>query len=277
MTLRLPHLFQLVPFPSQHVPPLVNLPHGLSLRLANFLEDSRSHHPTLDTDALLAPLLHLPADSLLDRQHKLHIPLSDQRDGFTAAARTRRTTDTVHVVVRVAGHIVVDDQADGGDVETTRGDVRGNEDAGRGGAEAGEVGVTLGLRQETVQGGDAVGEAAEHALEQVGRLGVVAEDDGGSGGVAFGGEEDVQEGFAVRQRHLEVGLFERGGDGALILRGDLGNEDGRLVGGSGHVLQGADFGGYCRGEEESLPLAGGRQCGEARFDVGEHAARPAGE
>lgn len=198
MTLRLPHLFQLVPFATQHVAPLVNLHHGLSLRLANFLEGTGSHQATLDTDALLAPLLHLPADALLDRQHKLHIPLSDQRDGLAAAARTRRTTDTVHVVVRVAGHIVVDDQADGRDIETTRGDVRGDEDAGRGGAEAGEVGVPLGLGKETMQGGDAVGEAAEHALEQVGGLGVIAEDDGRFGGVALGGEEDVQEGFAMR-------------------------------------------------------------------------------
>lgn len=82
------------------------------------------------------------------------------------------------VVVRVPRDVEVNHQFDGGDIKTTRGDVRRDKDARRGGAEAGEVRGTLRLREEGVEGGDAVGEAAEGSFEEVRGGGAVAEDDG---------------------------------------------------------------------------------------------------
>lgn len=82
---------------------------------------------------------------------------------------------------------MVNHQQDGGDVKTAGGDVRCDEDAGGRGAEAGEVGGSFGLREEAVEGGDAVGEAAEGAFQEVGGGGAVAEDDGWFGGVCFCG------------------------------------------------------------------------------------------
>ena len=247
-TLYLPNLLQLIPLPPQHIPPLLNLPKSLPLRLPNFLQHTRAHNPRLNIHPFLSPLLHLPTHALLNRQHKLHIALPNQRHRITAPARTRRPSNTVHVVIRIARDVEVDDQRDGGDIETTRGDVRGDEDAGCGRAEAGEVGGSLGLREETVQGCDAVGETAEGAFEEVGGVGAVAEDDGWFGGVDFGGEEDVEEGFAVGHGDFEVGLVEGWGDGAFCFCGDFCHEDGWFVGGSGHGLQHAHFGGDRRGE-----------------------------
>lgn len=93
----------------------------------------------------------------------------------------------MHVVVRIPGHVEVHHETDGGDIKTTTGDVGGDKEAGGGGAEAGEVGRAFGLWQQAVEGGDSVGETAEGAFEEVGGFGVVAEDDGGFGGVGGGG------------------------------------------------------------------------------------------
>lgn len=119
----------------------------------------------------------------------------------------------MHVVVRVARHVVVDDELDVRDVEAAAGDVGGDEDAGGAGAEAREVGGAFGLREEGVQGGGAVVEGVEEAREEGGGLGAVGEDDGGFGGVEGGQEEGVQVGFAGLDGDLEVGLVEGWGDG----------------------------------------------------------------
>ena len=96
------------------------------------------------------------------------------------------------IVVRITRHVVVDHQLDGRDVESARGDVRGDEDPGCGGAEAGEVRCALGLRKLGVEGGDAVVESTEQAFEDVGCCGAVAEDDDGFLGSVLGCEkEDV--------------------------------------------------------------------------------------
>ena len=55
----------------------------------------------------------------------------EQRVGRARAVLTARTSDSVDVVLRVVGVVVVDDELDVVDVETSGSDVRGDED-GRG-------------------------------------------------------------------------------------------------------------------------------------------------
>ncbi|RMZ09757.1 hypothetical protein D0860_04082, partial [Hortaea werneckii] len=104
-----------------------------------------AEHARLHIHTLLDILVHGSADALLDRMHELDVALADEGDGGAVAAGTGGSTHAVDVVVRVAGEVVVDDEADGGDVETAGGDVGGDEDAGGAGAEAREVVGAVGM------------------------------------------------------------------------------------------------------------------------------------
>eukprot|EP00756_Hemistasia_phaeocysticola_P022677 Hpha_TRINITY_DN15848_c4_g19::TRINITY_DN15848_c4_g19_i1::g.189047::m.189047 len=91
--------------------------------------------------------------------------------GVTDVTRTTSATDTVDVVLHALGEVVVDHSRQPTDVETTLGDVGGDEDRGLGTAEDGKRVVTLLLRLVTVDGQRAdalrlqeVGEAVDTVL-----------------------------------------------------------------------------------------------------------------
>ena len=82
------------------------------------------HAIAQERDFLLVnrPQLHLLPDDLLDAQHKLDVVLRNERDRLAGAPRTRCTPDAVDVVFGVCGDVVVDDDVNRGDIETS--DVR---------------------------------------------------------------------------------------------------------------------------------------------------------
>ncbi|RUP24982.1 hypothetical protein BC936DRAFT_138866 [Jimgerdemannia flammicorona] len=65
------------------------------------------------------PILTVRTRPRLDVLHQLHVALGHNRHGLAAAARPRRTTDTVDVVRGIARNVVVEDQLNGRNVETT--------------------------------------------------------------------------------------------------------------------------------------------------------------
>ncbi|KAI6772359.1 hypothetical protein HG530_003317 [Fusarium avenaceum] len=93
---------------ATNFPSFLHLQESLALLLRHNLERI-ANHTSLKVDALLLPGLHVTANTLLDHQGQLHVTLSHKTDGLTLASRTGGTTDTVDVVIRVAGKIVVDD------------------------------------------------------------------------------------------------------------------------------------------------------------------------
>ena len=64
-------------------------------------------------------LLDLSAVELLDFSHHAHILGGDEVDGNTLSSETTTTTDTVDVVLTVGGKIVVDDQGNLLNIDTT--------------------------------------------------------------------------------------------------------------------------------------------------------------
>lgn len=87
----------------------------------------------------------------------------------------------------------------------------------------------------------------------------------------------MEKGFAVGEGDLNVCLFEGRWDRIFSFGGDFGDEYGWLSVGLGHGFQRADFWGERCCEEEGLAFAGGREGGEAGFDVWEHASWSGGE
>ena len=68
------------------------------------------------------------ADQFLDPLDRLGVRLGRERDGDAGHAGTAGAADAVDVIVRLPGHVEVDDVADAFDVEAAGGDVGGDED-----------------------------------------------------------------------------------------------------------------------------------------------------
>lgn len=56
---------------------------------------------------------------------------SDEVDGNTFSAETTRSTDSVDVLGRIVGHVVVDDQVNLLDIDATAEQISGNQDSSR--------------------------------------------------------------------------------------------------------------------------------------------------
>lgn len=123
-------------------------------------------------------LLNLGAVELFDLSHHADIVSSDEVDGDTLSAETTTTTDTVDVVLAVGGKVVVDDQGNLLDIDTTGQQISGNQDTGRTRAELLHDEITLGLVHVTVHGGDSEVTGSELVGEPVDLSAGVAEDDG---------------------------------------------------------------------------------------------------
>lgn len=68
-------------------------------------------------------------DEPLDRDHQVGLLWRDQHEGVTGGLGPSSAADTMHVVLGVLGHIVVDHVRHPGHIEPARGDVGGDEDA----------------------------------------------------------------------------------------------------------------------------------------------------
>lgn len=123
-------------------------------------------------------LLDLGAVELLNLTHHADVVGGHKVDGDTLSAETTTTTDTVDVVLPVGGEIVVDDQGDLLDIDTTGQQVSGDQDTGGAGTELLHNQVTLSLVHVTVHGRDGEVTSGELVGEPVDLSAGVAEDDG---------------------------------------------------------------------------------------------------
>ena len=123
-------------------------------------------------------LLDLGAVELFNFAHHTDIVSSDEVDGNTLTTETTTTTDTVNVVLTVGGEIVVDDQGNLLDINTTGQKVSGNKDTRRSRAELLHDNITLALLHVTVHGGDSEITGSELVGEPVDLAAGVTEDDG---------------------------------------------------------------------------------------------------
>lgn len=121
--------------------------------------------------------LDLGAVELLDLTHHADIIGGDKVDGNALSAETTTTANAVDVVFAVGGEIVVDDQRNLLDIDTTGQEVSGNQDTRGSRAELLHDQITLSLVHVTVHGRD--GEVAGGKLvgEPVDLSAGVAEDD----------------------------------------------------------------------------------------------------
>jgi hypothetical protein len=123
-------------------------------------------------------LLDLCAVELLNLAHHADIVGSDEVDGNTLTSETSTTTDAVDVVLAVGGKVVVDDEGNLLDIDTTGEEVGGDENTGRSGTELLHDDITLGLVHVTVHGGDGEVTGSELVGEPVDLPAGVAEDNG---------------------------------------------------------------------------------------------------
>jgi hypothetical protein len=187
----------------------------------------------------------LSAVELLNLSHHAHIISGDEVDGNTLTTETTTTTDAVDVVLAVGGQVVVDDQRDLLDIDTTGQKVSGDQDTGRTGAELLHDNITLLLVHVTVHGRDGEVTGSQLVGEPVDLSAGVAEDDGLGDGDGL-----VQVGEGV-----ELPLFLLNGDVEL-----LDTFEGKLVlldentDGVAHELSGdlEDVLGHGGGEEDNL-------------------------
>ncbi|KAI6772526.1 hypothetical protein HG530_003484 [Fusarium avenaceum] len=123
-------------------------------------------------------LLNLGAVELLDLTHHSDVLGGDEVDGNTLSAETTTTTNSVDVVLTVGGEIVIDDQGNLLDIDTTGEKVSGDQDTRRTGSELLHNQVTLTLVHVTVHGGDSEVTSSELVGKPIDLSAGVAEDDG---------------------------------------------------------------------------------------------------
>jgi hypothetical protein len=99
-------------------------------------------------------LLDLSAVELFDFSHHAHILCSDKVDRNTLSSKTTSTTNSVDVVLTVGREIIVDDQGDLLDIDTTSQKISGNQDTRRTRSELLHNQITLTLVHVTVHGRD---------------------------------------------------------------------------------------------------------------------------
>lgn len=127
-------------------------------------------------------LLDLGAVELLNLTHHADILGGDKVDGNALSAETTTTTNSVDVVLTVGGEIVVDDQGNLLDIDTTGQKISGDQDTRRAGSELLHDQITLTLVHVTVHGRDGEVTGSELVGEPVDLSAGVAEDDGLSDG-----------------------------------------------------------------------------------------------
>ena len=99
-------------------------------------------------------LLDLSAVELLDFSHHADILSGDEVNRNTLSAKTTTTTNSVDIVLTVGGKIIVDDQGDLLDIDTTGQKISGDQDTGRTRSEFLHNQITLTLVHVTVHSGN---------------------------------------------------------------------------------------------------------------------------
>lgn len=190
-------------------------------------------------------LLDLSAVELLNLSHHADIISGDEVDGNTLTSETSTTTDSVDVVLTVGGQIVVDDQGNLLDIDTTGQKVGGDQDTGRSGTELLHNQVTLTLVHVSVHGRDGEITGSELVGKPVDLAAGVAEDDSLGDG----------DGLVEIRQGVELPVLLLDGDVELLdtLKGKLGLLD-QDADGVAHELGGdlKDVLGHGGGQENDL-------------------------
>lgn len=130
-------------------------------------------------------LLDLSAVELLDLSHHADILGGNKVDGNTLSSKTTSTTDSVDVVLTVGWKIVVDDQRDLLDINTTGQKIGGNQNTGRTRSELLHNQITLTLVHISVHGRDSEVAGSELVGEPINLSSGIAEDNGLCDGDGF--------------------------------------------------------------------------------------------
>lgn len=120
----------------------------------------------------------MSAVELLDFSHHADILGGNKVDGNTLSSKTASTTNSVDVVLTVGWKIVVDDQRDLLDINTTGQKIGGDQNTGRTRSELLHDQITLTLVHISVHGRDSEVTGSELVSEPINLSSGVAEDDG---------------------------------------------------------------------------------------------------
>lgn len=99
-------------------------------------------------------LVNLGRVELLNLSHHTDVLVGDEVDSNTLSTETTTSTDSVDVVLLVSWQVVVDNQGNLLNINTSGQQVSGDQDSGRAGSELVHDGVSLGLRQVGVDSRD---------------------------------------------------------------------------------------------------------------------------
>ena len=152
-------------------------------------------------------LFDLSAVELFDFSHHADVIGSDEVDSNTLSAKTTTTANAVDVVLAVCREIIVDDQRDLLNVNTTGQEISGNEHTRRSGSELFHDNIALSLLHVAMHGGYGEVSSSELVSQPVNLSSSVTEDDSlcdGNGLVEI--REGVQ--FPLLLFHSNVKLFD---------------------------------------------------------------------
>jgi len=193
-------------------------------------------------------LLDLGVVVTLDLTEDVDVLLGDEVDGNTLTTVAATTTNTMEVVLLVGGQIVVDDDVDVVNVNTTGNQIGGDEDTAGAGAEGAHDLLTVTADHISVHEADGVVVGVEAISDPVDLAAGVGEDDGlGDGDGLVQIHQGVQ---LVVLLDGDVELLDTLEGQALLLDQD--------TGGGAHELLGQlkDIGGHGGREESNLDVLG---------------------
>ena len=196
----------------------------------------------------------------LDRLEQMPLTRGHEQQRLARTAGAAGTADAVHVGLGVVRDVVVDDVGDAVDVETTRGDIGGDEDVERARLQLADGAFTLRLHDVAVDRGGGETTRAQLLGQLLGGLLGAHEDDHRLEGLDL---EDASQGVELAlMRHLHVALGDVGAVCVLDLT--------VISTGSLQVLLGdlADRARHGRREQRDLLVLGGVARGCARRPPG---------
>lgn len=130
-------------------------------------------------------LLNLSGIELLDFSHHANIIGSDEVDGNTLSAEATTSSDTMDVVLTVGGQVVVDDERNLLNIDTTGQEIGSNQNTRRSRSELLHDHITLSLFHVTVHGRDGEVTGSQLVGKPIDLSSGVAEDNGLGDGDGF--------------------------------------------------------------------------------------------
>lgn len=176
------------------------------------------------------------------------IVLRNHANGHTGFTSSGSTADSVNICLGILGQIVVEDDVDLGDIQTTSSNIRSYQDIASARAELVERAQTRRLRELAVEGDGAEAQRAEENGDSLRLDDGAAKDDARLACEFVDKVDEVGVLFHMGDEHV---VLEEGRDGLVFVGGDA-DADGVA---EGCALQRLDLGAHGGGEEERPALA----------------------